>query len=284
MQNARIEPLHRDFGARIFGVDVGVAPKDWLHGLIDEYSFVTFPDQTFDDERQMALTQTLGQPEPSHVARGEGKLEYFGTIGNVQQDGSVLGNEHRRTRFQTGNNLWHTDASFKPVPAMLSIMCAYECPDEGGETLFVSNRAAWDRLDAAEQERLEPMVGVHDYVFSRSKVGPDAVSPELAATLPPVRQRLVRKNPSNGRRNLFTGSHVREVEGLPEAESRSLLDGLVEHATVADAIYAHAWRPGELAIWDNRCLLHKGAGYDADKHRRRMRQTRVSGVCSSMEE
>ena len=288
MSGWSIEPLHADFGARVSGVDfsAGVDPGTaaQIHALIDEYSFVLFPGQARNDEWQFAFTQALGNPEPSHVAKGEGKLEYFGTIGNVQQDGSVLGNDHRKTRFLTGNNLWHTDASFKPVPAMLSIMCAYETPSEGGETLFVSNRAAYDRLDEDEQARLDPMIGVHDYVFSRSKVGPDAVTPELAATLPPVRQRLVRRNPGNGRKNLFIGSHVREIEGMPEPESRALLDGLVEHATAANAIYAHPWQPGELVIWDNRCLLHRGAGYDADKHRRYMRQTRVSGVCSSLEE
>ena len=288
MSGWTIEPLHSDFGTRVSGVDfsAGVDPGTaaQIHALIDEYSFVLFPGQARNDEWQFAFTRALGNPEPSHVAKGEGKLEYFGTIGNVQQDGSALGNDHRKTRFLTGNNLWHTDASFKPVPAMLSIMCAYETPSEGGETLFVSNRAAYDRLDEDEQARLDPMIGVHDYVFSRSKVGPDAVTPGLAATLPPVRQRLVRRNPGNGRKNLFIGSHVREIEGMPEPESRALLDSLVDHATAADAIYAHPWQPGELVIWDNRCLLHRGAGYDADKHRRYMRQTRVSGVCSSLEE
>jgi alpha-ketoglutarate-dependent 2,4-dichlorophenoxyacetate dioxygenase len=288
MSGWTIEPLHSDFGARVSGLDfsAGVDPGTaaQIHALIDEYSFVLFPGQARNDEWQFAFTRALGNPEPSHVAKGEGKLEYFGTIGNVQQDGSALGNDHRKTRFLTGNNLWHTDASFKPVPAMLSIMCAYETPSEGGETLFVSNRAAYDRLDEDEQARLDPMIGVHDYVFSRSKVGPDAVTPGLAATLPPVRQRLVRRNPGNGRKNLFIGSHVREIEGMPEPESRALLDSLVDHATAADAIYAHPWQPGELVIWDNRCLLHRGAGYDADKHRRYMRQTRVSGVCSSLEE
>lgn len=290
MTDWTIEPLHHDFGARVLGADFSETPDAAMatrvHALIDEYSFVLFPGQSFDDDddRHMAFTQALGQPEPSHLAKGEGRLEYFGTIGNVQKDGTVLGNDHRKTKFLTGNNLWHTDASFKPVPAMLSINCAYECPSEGGETLFVSNRAAYGRLDRAEQARLEPMIGVHDYVFSRSKVSPDAVSPELAATLPPVRQKLVRRNPANGRKNLYIGSHVREIEGMPEPESRALLDRLVAEATVPDAVYTHKWQPGDLVIWDNRCLLHCGAGYDADKHRRYMRQTRVSGVCSSLEE
>ncbi len=285
-----IEPLHPDFGAKLTGVDLTGAIVDAavaeIRDAIDAYSFLVFPDQPFDDARQLAFTKRLGAPEPSHVALGnEGRVEYFGTIGNVQADGTALGNSHQKTRFLTGNNMWHSDASFKATPAMLSIMCAYETPDEGAETLFVSLRAAYDRLDAAERARLDPLIAIHDYVFSRSKVGADAVSPALAASLPPVRQRLVRRNPANGRKNLFLGSHAREIEGMLEpGASRALLDNLIDRATQPEAVYAHRWRPGDLVIWDNRCLLHRGAGYDADRYRRYMRQTRVSGVSSSLAE
>ncbi len=128
------------------------------------------------------------------------------------------------------------------------------------------------------------MVGIHDYTFSRSKVSPDAVSPSLSASLPPVRQKLVRTNPTNKLKNLFIGSHVREIEGLGFDESRALLDQLVEHSVHEENIVTHAWQPGDLVIWDNRCLIHRGAGYDADKYRRLMRQTRVAGTASSLEE
>lgn len=289
MTELSIAPLHRDLGAEVTGVDVSgpldAATVAAIDAAVDAYSFVVFPDQDFDDAKQLAFTEALGAAEPSHVAKGEeGRIEYFGTIGNVRADGTAAGSDDRKVRFLTGNNLWHSDASFKPIPAKLSIMCAYETPDEGGETLFVSNRAAYERLDRAEQRRLDPMIGIHDYVFSRSKVAPDAVSPSLAASLPPVRQRLVRSNPGNGRKNIFIGSHVREIEGMAEPESRSLLDDLTERATPADAILTYAWRPGDVAIWDNRCLMHRGAGYDADRFRRYMRQTRVSGAANSLEE
>jgi alpha-ketoglutarate-dependent 2,4-dichlorophenoxyacetate dioxygenase len=286
MSTLQFEPLHVDLGVQVTGITLSGAEDEAtvaaIQDAIDEYSFVVFPDQSFDDEKQLAFTQRLGAAEPSHVAVGQ--VEYFGSIGNVQLDGSVLGNDHQKTRFLTGNNLWHTDASFKPVPAMLSIMCAYETPDEGGETLFVSTRSAYARLPSDMQAKVDPLIGIHDYVFSRSKVGKDAVSPALAASLPPVRQKLVRSNPANGKKNLFIGSHVREIEGLEPSESRSLLDGLVEHAAEPDHILTYKWRPNDLVIWDNRALLHRGAGYDADKYRRRMRQTRVSGIANSLEE
>lgn len=286
----QIEDLHADFGARITGLDMtrplGGADHAALTEAVDRYSFIVMPGQDgMDDDRQLELTRSFGEPEFGHVAYGEsGKIEYFGTIGNVQPDGTALGNSDKKTVFLTGNNMWHSDSSFREVPAFLSIMCAYECPDEGGETLFVSTRAAHGRLSDEEQERLDPMVGIHDYTYSRSKVAPDAVSPSLSASLPPVRQRLVRTNPGTGQKNLFIGSHCREIEGMGYDASRPLLDDLTDRTVRDEHVLSHRWRPGDVVLWDNRCLLHRGAGYDADKYRRYMRQTRVRGAGSTMEE
>ncbi|MFV0298210.1 MAG: TauD/TfdA dioxygenase family protein [Hyphomicrobiaceae bacterium] len=288
MAGLQFEPLHPEFGTRVSGIDLrrdlDAATMKELNEAVDTYSFLLFEDQHFDDAAQLEVTRRFGEPEPSHVARGEGKLEYFGTIGNVQPDGTALGNTHKKTIFLTGNNMWHSDASFKQTPVTLSIMCAYETPDEGGETLFASTRGTYERLGQAQRDELEPLVVIHDYVFSRSKVAPDAVSAELAATLPPVRHRLVRTNPHNGRRNLFIGSHAKAIEGWSEAASRQLLDALVDQTVGDEHVYAHAWKPGQVVFWDNRCLLHRGAGYDADKYRRYMRQTRVQGSRPTLEE
>lgn len=289
MPTLSFEPLHPDFGAVVTGIDMSRplddGEREAILEAIDTWSFLCFPDQDFDDERQLALTRSLGEPEASHVAYGqERKIQYFNTIGNVQPDGTAVGASHKKTVLLSGNYMWHTDSSFRETPAFVSIMCPYETPDEGGETQFVSNRAAWARLPAERQEELEPLVAIHDYVFSRSKVAPDAVTPEFAATLPPVRQRLVRRNPRSGVRNLYIGSHAREIEGWEEAESRALLDGLVEHATAEPHVYTHRWQPGQLVIWDNRCLLHRGTGYNADRYRRYMRQTRVCDSGPTLEE
>lgn len=286
MPSLDCEKLHPEFGVTVRGLDLSrplsAAQVAALEAAIDAHSFVHVPGQSMDDERQLALTRQLGNPEPSHTSLG--KVEYFGTIGNVQADGTALGSTHKKTIFLTGNNMWHSDASFKPVPAYLSIMCAYETPSEGGTTMFVSLRAAYARLSPARRAELDPLIAIHDYVYSRSKVAPDAVSPELAASLPPVRQRLVRTNPATGARNLFLGSHVREIEGMDRAAGRALIDALTAEAIQPEHVYDHAWKPGDVVFWDNRCLLHAGSGYDADRHRRYMRQTRVSGAASSLAE
>ena len=180
--------------------------------------------------------------------------------------------------------MWHTDSSFRPVPAKISIMCAYEVPDEGGATEFVSLRAAYRRLDEDTRKRINPLVAIHDYVYSRSKIGANAVSPSLAASLPPVPQKLVRTNPANGLKNYYLGSHAKTIEGWDEGDACVLLNELQDFATKPKHTYSHAWQPGDVVIWDNRCLLHRGAGYDADKFRRYMRQTRVKGDCPTLEE
>ena len=288
-QEIEYTPLHADFGVAITGLDAaGPQTPDTVEMIkkaIDYYSFVVFPNQSFTDDLQLAFTQSLGEPEESHVTLGEeGRVEYFGTIGNVQADGTAIGNSHPKTVFKTGNNMWHSDSSFRPVPSYVSIMCAYEVPSEGGATLFISQRAAYDRLSKATKEQVDPLVGIHEYSYSRSKVGPGVLKPELAASLPPVKQRMVRRNPRSGAPNLYLGSHCRQVDGWEMPPSRALIDELTEDATASQHIYSHQWQAGDLVIWDNRCLLHRGAGYDADKHRRLMRQTRVRGACNSLAE
>ena len=133
MYQLRYEELPSQFGASVRGINLGkpLTPDliQEINAAINQYSFVCFPDQAMDDDRQLALTRQFGNPEPSHTSVSQ--VEYFGTIGNVQKDGMVLGSSHKKTIFLTGNNMWHSDASFKPVPAFLSIMCAYETPAEG---------------------------------------------------------------------------------------------------------------------------------------------------------
>lgn len=283
------EPLHPDFGVRITGIDLSLPlseeTREEMRAAIDAHSFVYFPEQPFDDDRQLAFTRLFGEPEPNHVKQGqEGKVDYFGTIGNVQDDGTAIGNSHKKTIFLTGNNMWHSDSSFREVPATLSIMCVYETPAEGGATEFVSARAAYRRLPDETKRRIDPLLAVHDYVFSRSKVGPDAVTPSHAASLPPVRQKLVRANPRTGEKNYFVGSHAKEIVGWSFEDSRALIDDLMDRATQEAHVYSHDWKPGDLVIWDNRCLLHRGVGYDADKYRRYMRQTRVRGAGPTLHE
>ena len=287
MSGIRVAPLHPDFGAQITGVDLSAplsGPEvEAIREAIDTSSLLCFPGQAMTDEAHLDFTRRLGEPEAEHVTLGKtGEVAYFGTVGNVAADGGTHGNAHPRTHYQTGNEMWHSDSSFRLVPSFVSITHAYEVPGEAGGTQFVSMRSAYERLPRDIQETIDPLHVLHDYVFSRTQVAP--VDPNHAASLPPVVHRLVRSNPGNGRKGYYVGSHARSIVGWSGIESRRLIDELLERATRPEDIYTHRWRVGDTVIWDNRCLLHRGAGYDADRWRRRMRQTRVAGAGPTPEE
>lgn len=287
MNQLSYELLHADFGVRVTGVDLTVelsdAVVDEIRNAIDTYSLLCFPAQAMTDEAHLAFTRRLGEPEPEHVAFGKtGEVVYFGTVGNVVDAHNKKGSADPHTRYQTGNEMWHSDSSFRLVPSFVSITHAYEVPGEGGATEFASMRSAYARLPADLKTTIDPLHVLHDYVFSRSKVAP--VAPNHAASLPPIEHKLVRTNPNNGLKNYYVGSHARSIVGWSGIDSRRLIDDLLERAAQPQHIYAHQWQVGDTVVWDNRCLLHKGAGYDADRWRRLMRQTRVTGAGPTVEE
>jgi alpha-ketoglutarate-dependent 2,4-dichlorophenoxyacetate dioxygenase len=283
----KIESLHPEFGARVSGVDLSrpLADKTFaqIDAAINRYSFLLFENQQMNDEVQIELTRRFGDLEEEHVSYySHGVVTYIGRVGNINPDGSKV--SERQVKASTGNEMWHTDSSFRELPAMYSLLAAYEVPDEAGETEFASMRAAYARLDADTRALIDGRVGIHDYIYSRTKIGEDAVTQNQRTYMHPVRQRLVRQNPVTGERNYFVASHVREIEGMAEAEGRALIERLIAEATRPESVYRHRWKAGDFVIWDNRCMLHRGCGYDAAKYRRRMHQTRVRGLAPSIAE
>ncbi|MGO1120992.1 TauD/TfdA dioxygenase family protein [Rhodovibrionaceae bacterium A322] len=275
------EPLHPEFGARVTGLDLTRPLSDdeltALRAAIDRYSVLCISNPEMTDEKHLAFTRQLGEPEAEHVKFGKtGVVDYFGTVGNVSpEDGSKKGNAHANTHYQTGNQLWHSDSSFRETPSFVSILHGYEVPGEDGQTLFASMRSAYARLPEDLKQEIEDLNVTHDYVFSRSQVAP--VDPNHAASLPPVTHKLVKTNPGTGEKNYYVGSHARSIPGYSGMDSRRLLDDLLSRAVAPEHVYAHSWKVGDTVIWDNRCILHRGGGYDADRWRRYLRQTRVVG-------
>jgi alpha-ketoglutarate-dependent 2,4-dichlorophenoxyacetate dioxygenase len=282
-----IETIRDDFGARVRGIDLtGPLSSDVvaaLHTAIDEHSVLLFPEQDMFDEAQLLLTEALGEVEESHLAFGRtGEIVQIGTVGNVIDADTKRDESDPHTVALKGNDLWHSDSSFRRVPTYVSILHAYEVPAKGGETEFVSQRAAYDRLGPKKRAEIDGLHVLHDYVFSRSKTAP--VDDNHAASLPPIEQKLVRTNPRNGRQNYYLGSHARSIIGWSGIDSRRLIDELNEFATQPEQRWSQQWQPGDTIIWDNRCVLHRGTGYDADRFRRNMRQSRVRGAVPTLEE
>jgi len=280
-----IVPVHSCVGARVEGVDLArpldEASFSRIFDAFQEYSVLVFPDQRLTDEQQMAFSRRFGPLEATIKSIGQERRlhENLVDLSNLdpQDDGKLMGWTDRRMLYQSGNQLWHTDSSFKPVPAMASLLSGREVPPIGGETEFVSMRHAYATLPEETKRRLEGKVTVHSILYSRSTIAEGLFDAEHERDLPPVRQALVRANPANGRRAIYIGSHAWYVEGMAYDESRRLLDDLLAHTTRPERVYQHRWRQWDLVMWDNRCVLHRGRPWDAAVHRRVMRRTTVAG-------
>jgi alpha-ketoglutarate-dependent 2,4-dichlorophenoxyacetate dioxygenase len=280
-----ITPLHPCLGARVEGVDLA-RPSDEatfraIFDAFQEHSVLVFHDQRLTDEQQMAFSRRFGPLETTIRAVGrENRLHpNLVDLSNLdpEREERLMDWGDRRMVYQSGNQLWHSDSSFKPVPALASLLSGREVPLEGGETEFASMRHAWATLPEQTRRRLEGKVAVHSILYSRSTIARGLFDLEEARALPPVRQALVRANPVNGRKAIFIGSHAWYIEGMPYEESRRLLDELLAHATRPEWVYRHRWRQWDLVMWDNRCVLHRGRPWDAARHRRVMRRTTVAG-------
>jgi len=281
----RVTPLHPNLGARVEGVDLTSMDEGTRKAVFDafqEHSVLIFPDQRLDDERQMAFSERLFGPLETTL-KSTGKEDRLHPklvdLSNIDpdHDTQLMGWDDRRMVYQSGNQLWHTDSSFKPVPAMASLLSGREVPPAGGETEFVSMRHAWATLPEATRRQLEGRVVVHSILYSRSTIGKGLFDPEHERELLPVRQALVRANPVHGRKGIYIGSHAWYIEGMDYAESRRLLDELLAHTTRPECVFQHHWTQWDLVMWDNRCVLHRGRPWDAKAHKRVMRRTTIAG-------
>jgi alpha-ketoglutarate-dependent 2,4-dichlorophenoxyacetate dioxygenase len=281
----KITPLHPVLGARIEGVQLTTmddATRKAVFEAFQEYSVLVFHDQRLTDESQMAFSERLlGPLETTLKATGKEdrlhpKLVDLSNI-DPDHDERLMGWNDRRMIYQSGNQLWHTDSSFKPVPAMASLLSGREVPPSGGETEFVSMRHAYATLPEATRQALDGRVVVHSILYSRSTIAKGLFDPEHERELRPVRQALVRSNPVNGRKGIYIGSHAWYIEGMDYAESRRLLDDLLAHTTRPECIFQHRWTQWDLVMWDNRCVLHRGRPWDAEAHKRVMRRTTIAG-------
>ena len=276
-------PLHALFGVEIVGVDVrrvDDATFGRIVDALDEHSVLLFRRQPLTDEEQVAFSRRFGPLERTirTIATQARDLAEISNLSNVDAEQRLIPAGDKRNLFNAGNQMWHSDSSFKRVPAMASLLSARVVPPEGGETEFASMRAAYERLPEAVKGRIEGKVAIHSFVYSRGLIGDELLPPDHAAQVPPVPQALVRANPAHGRKAFYVGSHACEILGMPTGEARALLRELLEAATRSEFVYTHHWAPGDLVMWDNRCMLHRGRPWDESRHARVMHRTTVAGA------
>ncbi len=273
--------LHPLFGVEIGGVDL-TGPVDpvafgEIRAAFEEHSVVLLRGQRIDDAQQIAFSQMFGPLETTVSTNPAGGTPFARQSNLDIQSGDVIPPDDRRMLYQKANFFWHTDSSFKKVPALCSLLSARLCPPEGGDTEFASLRVAWAALPDDMKGKIETLVAEHSLAYSRDLVDPGVMSAAQRAEIPPVKQRLVRVNPINGRKALYVSSHASHIVGWPVAEGRKLLDELTRHATQPAFCFAHRWREGDLVIWDNRAVLHRATPYDSVKYKRLMQRTTVAG-------
>ena len=274
-------PLHPLFGVEIGGVDLAAPLNDATFAAIrdafEAHSLLLFRDQVLDDDAQVAFSRRFGPLETTVKANPAGGT-YFARQSNLDiATGAFIPPEDRRMIYQKANYFWHTDSSFKRVPSLCSLLSARIVPPEGGETEFATMRAAYDDLPEATKRRLDGLVALHSLQHSRSLVDPDVLTQDQRDEVPPVPQTLVRVNPVNGRKALYVGAHASQIVGWPQDEGSAFLRELTEFATQPRFVYRHAWRAGDLLVWDNRALLHRATAYDGVRYKRLMQRTTVAG-------
>ncbi|HTR83444.1 MAG TPA: TauD/TfdA family dioxygenase [Reyranella sp.] len=276
-----VKKLHPLFGAEVSGIDITreLTPREFgpIRAAFEEHSVLLFRDQHMDDEAQVRFSEYFGPLETTGSANPAAGTQFQRQSNLDIMTGEPIPPDDMRMIYQKANYFWHSDSSFKRVPSLCSILTARICPAEGGNTEFLCMRAAWDALPAAMKATIEPLVAEHSLQYSRDRVQKGILNDKTLKELPPVKQRLYRDNPVNGRRALYIGAHAGFIVGWPRATGEALLYELSQRAHRPEFVLSHAWREGDVIVWDNRAVLHRATYYDPVKYKRFMQRTTIGG-------
>lgn len=277
------------FAGRVTGVDlsqISSAMAQDIRDAMDQHGVLVFPGQHLSQDAQIAFAESMGPLELGFrkIKTGAHRLKYneLADISNVTPDGEVAAREHAKIVSNLANQLWHSDSSFQMPRAKYSMLAASVVPDFGGETEFADLRMAFDALPDWRKNQVSNLHAVHSALHSRFMLGDTHYTPEQVAMFPPVVWPLVQTDPRTGRKILFVGSHVSDIQGMVLAESRLLVMDLLEHATQRHFVYTHHWQVGDLVMWDNTATLHRGRYFDLSQ-RRELRRATTQEVQTSPE-
>ena len=272
-----VTPTHATLGAVVTDVDLGSLDNaTWgdVHRAFLTYGVLIFPDQALDAQSQGAFAQRFGRIEQLSPRQTGATLQFS----NQKPDGTLAQPNERQYHIMKGNEGWHTDSTYMPLAAKASMLMALVVPPEGGETEFADMRAAYDALDEDTQHELETLSAHHSLYYSQEKAGYKHRTDNVygfhdkGAPLRPI----IKTHPETGRKSIYTGRHAYGIAGMSEADSESLLARLMADACRSPRTYPHRWTVGDLAVWDNRCLMHRARPYNTD-YPRALRASRISG-------
>src|SRR6201996_5583769 len=281
-----IRQLHPHFVGEVSGVDLRqpLTPQQAaeIEAGMDRYAVLVFREQNIDDDQQIAFARNFGEREDARGGNVTRKEDYrlssgLNDVSNLGKDGKPLPRDHRTHLFNLGNCLWHSDSSFRAIPAKFSLLSARVVNPKGGNTEFADMRAAYDALDGETKAEIEDLICEHSLMYSRGSLGFIDYSEEEKQLFKPVLQHLVRTYPVHGRKSLYLSSHAGKVLGMSLPEGRLLLRDLTEHATQGEFVYVHKWTLHDLVMWDNRQTMHRVRRYDQSQPRD-MRRATVAGT------
>jgi len=287
-----VQPVTPEFAAEVGDVELGkpLSADDIaaIKAAFTRYAVLVFPDQAFSDESHLDFARHFGPLETSVFAiRQDHKMrlhENMADVGNLDAENRILKADDRIRLYQLGNRLWHTDSSFKRLPAYCSILHGRSIPPVGGHTEFADLRAAYDTLPETTKRRIAGLVAWHSLLTSRAKLGFADFDETEKKTFEPVPQVLVRRLQDSGRMSLYLASHAGAISGMSKTEAEALLKELIDHATQRQFVYTHRWRVNDLVMWDDRCTMHRGLEFDDQRYKRDMRRATVSDVAPTCEQ
>ena len=287
-----IYPVTPDFAAEIGDVDLAqpLTPEDCaaIKAAFWQYAVLVFPAQQINSDQHVAFASQFGPMEPNINSyadeikkdRIDGRVS---DVSNLGDDNEILPTASRKRQSGLANRLWHTDSSFRHVPALTSLLYSRQVAPIGGHTQFADLRAAYDALPASMRQRLDGLIAEHSIFHSRASIGFTDYSERERAALPGAKQRMVRTIPESGRRSLYLAAHAFRIEGMVDAEAQRLIAELMAHATQRQFIHTHRWRQNDLVMWDNRCTMHRGTEYDERRWKRDMHRATVSDIGNTRE-
>ena len=288
--NVETRTEHPNFVGFVYGVDLkkdlDIKIVKEIDNAINKLSVLVFKDQNIDDSEQVRFTKYFGEIEASGSKSNITKAKDrrlstdLADVSNLDKNNKPFTKDDPRRIFNLGNRLWHTDSSFKEIPAKYSLLSARNVSKEGGNTEFADMRSAYDNLESKIKNKIDTMICEHSLIYSRQRLGFDMVkelSSEENKNFTPVEQPLVRKNKVTNRKTIFLSSHIGKIKNWIRPDSMCFVDDLIEYATQLKFKYIHEWSKNDLIIWDNRQTMHRARAYDDLKENRDMRRTTVLG-------
>ena len=292
--SVKINQIHPIFVGEVEGVDLrqllSAEEAAAIEAGMDQYAVLVFHGHAISDEQQAAFSRNFGDLERpdsvSNITKAEERRlgPEMADVSNLDRDSKLRDRDDRQRMFNLGNQLWHSDSSFRAIPAKFSLLSARVIPSAGGNTEFADMRAAYDALDEATKAEVEDLVCEHSLLYSRGQLGFSELSEEERKNFKPVRQRLVRTHPVTGRKSLYLSAHLGTIIGWPVPEARAFIRDLTEHATQRKFVHAHEWRVHDLVMWDNRQVMHRVRRFDDTREVRDMRRTTVAGEAPTVQQ